>query len=344
VYFWRGRGHRKVRIKLPLGSPEFQAEYTRLKNEAQAAPPTSTGPTYKWLCQQYMTKGTSFFSLDPATQAVYRRVLQSTWDERVNPDVSDVYADFPLDRITTQALEVLRDRKADQPGAADNRVKAIRALFKWAKAKGHLPANPARDLAKPRLPNAGHHTWDVAEVEQFEARWPVGTKQRLTLALLVYVGVRRSDVVRLGRQHRRMVVNESTGLREPWFKFTQYKNRNRTPVETNVPILPELDRIIEASPTGDLTYLVTSFGKPYTANGFGNWFRDACRQAGLRDCSAHGLRKASATLAAEQGATVHQLMAIFGWLSMREAERYTKAAERRRMAGSGMHLLARRDG
>jgi site-specific recombinase XerD len=98
---------------------------------------------------------------------------------------------------------------------------------------------------------------------------------------------------------------------------------------------------LDASPCGDLTFLVTEFGKPFTANGFGNWFRARCDEAQLSQCSAHGLRKAGASLAAENGASVHELMAIFGWLTMKEAERYTQAARRRRLARNAGELLVR---
>ncbi len=74
-------------------------------------------------------------------------------------------------------------------------------------------------------------------------------------------------------------------------------------------------------PTGNLAILVTTFGKPFTSNGFGNWFRKQCDEAGLKHSSAHGLRKAGAALAAENGATERQLMAIFGWTTMKEASR-----------------------
>jgi integrase len=137
--------------------------------------------------------------------------------------------------------------------------------------------------------------------------------------------------VRLGRQH----------VREDWLRFQQYKNRNRHPVLIEIPILPELQRIIDASPTGDLTFLVTDYGRSFTAAGFGNRFREWCDQAGLPHCTAHGLRKAGAAIAAENGATEHQLMSIFGWQTIKEAERYTKAARRKKMAGDAMPLLRR---
>jgi len=88
-----------------------------------------------------------------------------------------------------------------------------------------------------------------------------------------------------------------------------------------------------------LAFLVTQFGKPFTSNGFGNWFRDRCNEAGLPHCSAHGLRKAGATIAAENGASEHQLMAIYGWESPKQAAVYTRKANRKKLAASAMHLL-----
>ena len=90
-------------------------------------------------------------------------------------------------------------------------------------------------------------------------------------------------------------------------------------------------------------YLVTEYGAAFTPPGFGGWFREQCDKAGLKHCSAHGLRKAGASIAAENGASAHQLMAIFGWLTLKEAERYTQAARRRRMARDGMGFLVRRE-
>jgi integrase len=210
-------------------------------------------------------------------------------------------------------------------------VKLIRAMFTWAVEEEHAVANPARDVPLIKTGSTGFHSWTIDEVEQFEVRHAIGTKARLALALLLWTGVRRSDVVLLGKQH----------ARGGWLKFNQQKNRKRSPVTVEIPILPELQRIIDASPTGDLTFLVSEQNHPFSSAGFGNWFRTRCDEAGLPNCSAHGLRNAGATIAAENGATEHQLMAIFGWATSKEAEHYTKAAIRKKMAGDAMRLLRR---
>jgi integrase len=97
--------------------------------------------------------------------------------------------------------------------------------------------------------------------------------------------------------------------------------------------------LIDATPSGQLVYLATQFNKPFTAAGFGNKFREWCNDAGLPHCTAHRCRKAGANMAAENGATAHQLMAIFGWETLRQAEVYTRNANRTLLAEQAMHLL-----
>jgi integrase len=124
-----------------------------------------------------------------------------------------------------------------------------------------------------------------------------------------------------------------------WLRLTETKGQTIRVKKQELPILPPLRLILNATPSGHLTYLVTTYGKPFTANGFGNWFRKRCNEAGLPHCAAHGLRKAGATAAANNGATEHQLMAIYGWESPKQAAIYTRKANRKRLAGDAMHLL-----
>lgn len=136
-------------------------------------------------------------------------------------------------------------------------------------------------------------------------------------------------MVQLGRQMERV----------GRLHFTETKGRDRAPKNRVIPMLPQLRAVIEATPSGHMTYLVTEFGRSYSPGGFGNWFRRRCNEAGLKHCTAHGLRKTGARLAAENGATAHQLMAIFGWDTLKQAEVYTREADRRRLADQAMHLL-----
>ncbi len=335
--YYRTKGRAKVRLRATPWTPEFMAEYEAARNQATPIKNKgiSTG-TWRWLCVKYFSECAEYKRLDARTQRVRRLILESTFDEPIAPGASKFFRDFPLSRVTADAVEVLRDRKLAFPEAANSRVKAIRAVFKWAVRKRgpdgntFVPHNPARDVPYLKSNNpSGYHTWTLEEVRRFQARHPIGTKAHLALALLLYTGQRRSDITRFGRQH----------VQDGKITFTQFKGRNRKPKRLVLPILPALQQVIDASPCGELAFLVNDLGRPFTDAGFGNKFREWCNQAGLRHCTAHGLRKAGATIAANNGATAHQLMAIFGWDTLKMAEAYTRAADQERLAEAAMHML-----
>ncbi len=339
LYFWRGKGRPKTRIHEEAGSEAFSQTYKRLMAQSDEAAPTASSSipavrpnTFRSMTVAYF-KSASFKRLGPTTQHARRLVIETMCTEPIHPGAQETFADFPLPRMSTKSLRILRDRKVDLPEAANQRVKVLRTMFRWATSEELVQSNPARDLERLENASEGHHSWTIEEIRQFEARHPVGTKARLALCLLMWTGVRRSDAVRLGRQHAR------NGI----FTFTPVKNARRKPVRAEIPILPELQRVIDSSPTGDMAYLVTDYGRPFTAPGFGNKFRQWCNEADLPHCSAHGLRKAGAATAAENGATSQQLMAIFSWCSLAEAERYTRAASKGKLAREAMHLLVSKD-
>ncbi|MEP9380566.1 tyrosine-type recombinase/integrase [Aquabacter sp. CN5-332] len=299
------------------------------KPRAVAAPPAvvfqrPTPETLRWLCTKYFASE-DFASLDPRTQRVRRGIIEHCLKEPIVPGGDTFFAEVPLDRLTTKAMKVLRDRKAGLPEAANGRVKAFRQVFVWAleeEVTDKLSFNPARDVKYREGRVGGFHHWTVDEVEKYEAAHPIGTSARLGLALLLYTAQRRSDIVQFGRQH----------VRNGWLRFTQFKGRNRNPVTLEIPIIADFQAIIEASPTGDLTFLTTEFRKPFTSNGFGNRMRKWCNEAGLPHCSAHGLRKASAARLAEVGCTPHEIMSITGHTTMKQIELYTKGARQKRLA------------
>jgi integrase len=338
--YYRATGRPKVRLRETPWTAEFMAEYEAAKGEASTAKWKGiTSGTWRWLCTRYFAECADYLRLDDRTKRVRRGVLEATFDEPIAAGSTRFFRDIPLSRMTANEIEVLRDRKLAVPEGANNRVKAIRAVFKWAaRKKGTdgkplVSSNPTRDVPYLKSNNpAGYHTWTLDEVHQYQERHPIGTKARLALALLLFTGQRRSDVTRLGRQH----------VRDSKITLTQFKGRNRKPTRLVLPILPALQQIIDASPCGEMTYLVNDRGRPFTDAGFGNWFRDRCVEAEVPG-RAHGLRKAGATIAANNGATAHQLMAMFGWRTLKMAEQYTRAADQQRLAASAMHMLDARE-
>ena len=157
-------------------------------------------------------------------------------------------------------------------------------MLGWAVEANKIATNPVRDVRRVKYASEGFHTWSLAEVRQFQQHHAIGTKARLALELLLLTGARRGDVVTFGRQH----------VDNGFLRYVPRKTRYRRMDATFKRILPRLAEILDKSPTGELTFLVTSFGKPFTPAGFSNWFRERCDEAGLSHCSAHGLRKAGA--------------------------------------------------
>jgi integrase len=202
----------------------------------------------------------------------------------------------------------------------------MRGLFRWAAKAQFVKADPTIGVDDPRRPKSdGFPPWSEEDVAKYEARWPIGTRQRVWHDVLLYTGLRRGDAVRLGRQHvQDGVVTIKT---------------EKTDTEVTLPILPVLARTIEVGPCGDLTFIAGKNGRPLTKESFGNLFRKACREAGVSDRSAHGLRKIAATRAANAGATVPELEAILGRTGGRMASHYTRAADRRRLAKRAMHKI-----
>ena len=172
----------------------------------------------------------------------------------------------------------------------------------------------------------GFPVWTEGDVATFEKRWPLGTKERVWLSVLLYTGLRRGDAVRIGRQHVR---NDVAVIR------TQKSGEK---IVVHLPLLPPLLEALRAGPTAELAFICGANGKPMTKESFGNAFSDACRKAGIKK-SAHGLRKIGATRAANNGATVAQLNAIFGWTGSKMANLYTQSADRARLARDAIGKL-----
>ena len=180
-------------------------------------------------------------------------------------------------------------------------------------------------MKRLRNKSDGYHTWTEDEIEAFDKRWPLGTQERLAKDMLLFTGQRRGDVRLMGPQH----------VRAGAVKVRQQK----TGAHLDIALHHELTASIEARPTNHLAYITTPAGEPYTAAGFGNWFGDTCRKAGLKDCSAHGLRKAAARRLAEAGCTANEIVAVTGHSTPKEVARYTKAADQKRMAGAAISKI-----
>jgi integrase len=310
--FWYvrvGRGDR-VRIRGKYGSPEFMVAYHAAVTgspNAPAGPQKASKGTLAWLADRYR-ETSAWSSLSAATRRQRENILKH---------VLAASGDVAAGDIARKDIVAGVDRRRDRPAAARHFLETIRGLFQWALDAELVTVDPTQGIKAPRKSRDGHHTWTDDEIAAYEARWPLGTRERLAFDLLLYTGLRRGDVVTLGRQHVRngvaMLRTEKTG--EP----------------VAIPILAPLAASIAAGPCGDLAFIAGDRGKPMVKESFGTWFGKACKAAGVPG-RAHGLRKAGATRAANAGATEHELMALYGWSEPRTAAIYTRKANRQRLA------------
>ena len=310
-----GKGPR-TRIKALYGTPEFEAAYkAAISGDAPQAPTAATKGSLKWLWTLYRETST-WTDLSLATRRQRENIMRHVLATGGNQ---------PLSAITGKAIENGIQRR--KPYAARHFVDTLHGMFKWAVKAQHITIDPTvgRTVAKPKT--KGFPVWTEDELAQYEARWPIGTRERVMFGVYCFTGLRRGDAARLGRQHIRNGVitidTEKTGTR------------------VTIPVLPELAEIIAAGPIGELSIIASKKGQRLRKEVVGTLFKEACKAAGIHGKSAHGIRKAAATRAANNGATVATLEAIFGWEGGQMAALYTRAADRKRLAAEHMDKLSK---
>lgn len=318
VYYQAGRGAPKVRLRAPIGSPEFMDEYRVAANmPVKLKKPLYERGTFGALITAYYDSPEFTVELKPTTQTVRRRIL-----DKLKADHGHKGDDLQRKHVLD-----LRNEKGLGPHAANNRLKALKALYRWALNSGRVEENPTREVPKIKVRSDGHPPWTREDIQKYCARHPEGTKARLAFALLLYTGARKSDVVRLGwPMVASGVITYRVGKTGRWIR---------------TPIAKQLFAEIERTSKMQVLFLLTEYGKGFTVNGFGNWFRDRCDEAGV-DKSAHGLRKSGPTIAAEMGATENEIMAFGGWSNPAEAAHYTRSANQGKLAAGVVKKLERK--
>lgn len=320
-----GKGPR-IRIKAEFGTERFKLEYGAAVEGKPLESKRVATTSLQWLWDGYRQTG-AWQELSPATRKQRENIMLHVLNES---------GAAPFGAIKKTHVVAGLDRRAKTPAAARNFLDTMKGLFRWALERELVRDDPTATVKAPkRKKNQGFPAWTREDVLAYQRRWPLGTRQRVWLDVILYTGPRRGDASRIGRQHMKQVRGEDGTL----MTVAQFKTeKSGEMVTVTLPILPPLQRTLEAGPIGDLAWIVGARGKPFTKESFGNEFSAAARAAGIKK-SAHGVRKIAATIAAENGATAHQLMAIFGWTSIRQAEVYTREAERSRLAAQAMSKL-----
>ena len=328
-YYFRRRGSPRIPLPGLPGSVEFMAAY----QQALAAAPKPIGlsrskpGSVAAAVAAYLSSPvfTTPYHLAPASQAMRRSILQRFRDHYGEMSITTMPPKFILSLLA-----------AMPPHAARNWFKTLRAFCQFSVEQEIIKTDLTLGLKLPKVRDSGgHHTWEDSEVAAFEAKHPVGSKARLALALGVYTMQRRSDAVRMGPQHISAgeVIKVGSHVIDRWLSVRQQKTKNAIVL----PLFPELKRILTATPTEHLSFLITKSGRPYSGNDFSDQFRQWCDEAGLPSrCSFHGLRKYGAVWFAMRGCSAPEIAAWGGWKSLREVERYIRAAQQMRLAGNAL--------
>jgi integrase len=318
---FRYRG-RYLRLPGRPGSLEFMNAYYEALNAvrpaigAKRSLPETMGAV---IAAYYQDR--SFTGLAESTRGMRRRILEK---------IRGVAGDKPI-RDLTKGHIVSVFLSPLPTFERNNWIKTLRGLMNFALERELIAADPTEGIKKSETGAGTIHTWTEDQIAQFEARHGIGSTARLALALLLYTAQRRSDVVKMGPQH---VKDGVLSVRQ---KKTRMEKADRV---LAIPVLPELAAIIAATPTGQMSFLVTHHGVPYTEKGFGTRFGDWCQQAGLpAECSSHGLRKAGLVRLAEAGCTEAELRAISGHTNLGQLKVYIEKVEQRHLAANAMAKL-----
>jgi integrase len=317
-FYLRVPGRKRVPLPGLPWSPEFMEARERALQGEWTAPEigssrTKAGTVNAALVSYYQS--TAFTEgLAESTRKSRRAILER---------FREAHGEKRIALLHKAALQTILNKKS--AAAAKNWKKALRGFIDHCLSLDMLPSDPLIGIKLTKVKSKPHRRWTPADIEQYKMRHARGTKARLALEMILSTGQARCDVVRMGRQFIR---DETLSM-----------SRQKTGVPFDIPVLSCLREELDLQTERHLTFLVTEQGKPFTAAGFGNWFRDRCDEAGLPNCAAHGLRSTAATRLADYGATAHQLMSWFGWRTLSEAERYTKEADRKRLAAEAGKLI-----
>jgi integrase len=316
-HYFRKPGRRTVPLPGLPGSLEFMEAY-------QAAlgtpPPVSASRDHKpgsvaALVTDYL-KSADFSNLKPNSQRVYRIAIDAFSTLHGHRMVHDM--------PRAAVAKYIHSIGAEKPAMANVTRDVLRKLLAYAVANDYRPDNPVTQIQ--RYKGGTHHTWTDGELAAYERRWPLGTRERLAYSLLLQTGQRAGDIVRMRRAD---ITGGSIALVQ-----------QKTGVELSIPISAELDAALRAGPTNGLHLIGAANGRPINQPALSFLIKRAAAAAGLPPkCVAHGLRKAQLRRLAEHGATVKEIASVSGHKSLKEVERYTAAADQKRLSSRAIARL-----
>lgn len=318
-HYFRKPGHPRAPLPGAPGSVGFMEAYhaALAGNPLPVATTKAAQGTMAALVASWY-RSAAFTGLAPSSQVTYRRIV----DRLLAANGGALVAE-----LSPRIVRELMDGKAGTPAAANRLLSILKVMMRHAVERGWRADDPTAGVRKLRYHKNPFPHWTEEDIAAFEAHWPLGTRARLALDLLLYTGQRRSDVIRMGRQH----------VRNGMIDVTQAK----TTARVSIPIHPALHASLATVPADRLTFLMTEQGRPFASgNAFYNWFVDCARKAGLaKGLGPHGLRKSISRRLIEAGCTPHQVGAITGHKSLAEIERYTRDANQEGLARTAISRI-----
>lgn len=321
-HYFRRPGSKRVTLPGQPGSPEFLAAYqaaigSEVVPQARAigVDRVKPGSIAALIVSFYSSPG--FRNRADITRRNYRNVLEHFRKEHGHKSAAGLRKDHVEAMLAGMT-----------PGAAYSLRRVLKLIMAHAVKTKMRADNPLLAMEKAQRATVGHRTWEETDIQRYEKHWKVGSRERLALDLLLYVGCRRKDLVGLGRQM----------VRDGVLTYTPSKDKTKTPL--HIPIHPSLKASLDAAPKDQMTFLQTQYGAPFSPAGFTNWFVESAKAAGLTGLTPHGLRKACCRRLAEAGCTANEIMAITGHKNVSEVTTYTKAADQKKLAQNAMKRVS----
>ncbi len=319
--YLRKPGHKRVALPGPIRSKAFWDAYNAIVTDKPREILVTRNPAGSISSAIAGYYGSAEYKrLSPSSRTNYRRVLEHFRME---------HGEKQLAKLETKHVNAIMDSMANTPAAANILRKRLHSLYEFAIGAGLATDNPIKRAKRVRYDQKSYRSWTEADIEAYRTEWPEGSMQRLALELLLYTGLRRSDVVRVGWRH----------VKAGAIYISTQKSQHKT--QLRIPIHAELQHHLDMVPRSRKTFLATISGGDRSAKGFTNWLRDAAYEAGLpSNSSPHGLRHAACRRLAEAGCTPHQIQSITGHKNLAEVETYTRAVDQARLAESAIARLA----
>jgi integrase len=320
IYYNRP-GTKKVALRGPVGSKEFWIDYHATEQGTQApkaigADKILPGSLSDLVARYY--RDPLYLSLAPPTQVVVRRQLDAFCRENDR-------GRLPIKAFQRKHMKTVLSKMADRQGAANNLLKRLKVLTRFAVEIGMLQIDPLLGMRGFKYEAKSFHTWTTQDVDKFTARHPPGTKAYLAMTLMLCTGQRLSDAAVMGWKS---VDGERIAAKQ-----------QKTKAFISIPLHDDLRAEIEPLDRDAPAFLMTEKGRPFTAKGLGNWMRDRCDEAGLPECSSHGLRSAMASRLAEAGCSAKEVASVTGHTTLAQVALYTKAAEQKVLSDNAMKAL-----